>query len=212
MTDSSGPTQSSLDWIEEKKLLARVKTRARRRVAVKRLILGPVLCAAALLTVAGIWELNTSGPTTATSSATPHQQKPLENNDRSLIPPQQAPCPSGQTSPTVISGQFCGPLPRQGNGNGVSGSCSGSETSPPCGQGVEINQYYAYTLIPGCTTVLFDGDVWTSDLPIPSTEQSPRFVWMLLDSTGEVHGVSNSASITFVRESSNSAPTPEPVC
>ncbi len=126
------------------------------------------------------------------------------------------PCPSGLTAPivpTVDAGTpFCGPEPGPGNGQGVDGSCAGTETTPPCGPGVVPGRLYPFTLFGSCwTTVRFDGKQWLSQLPMP-TPASPTVptafpdplpasrtthVWMSLQGTGEPRYVSDDGSVGF---------------
>jgi len=77
--------------------------------------------------------------------------------------------------PDWVGGHFCGPAPGPGNGSGSGGSCLGTETAPPCGSGMAIGKYYAYTRNSLCTNDYIDGRWWTNELPGGSGLQN---VWV----------------------------------
>ena len=87
--------------------------------------------------------------------------------------------------PEWVGGTFCGPPPGPGNGNGLDGSCLGSETAPPCGPGMVAGRYYAYTLINSCTNDYIDGRWWSSGLQGGSGSLN---VWISVDSAGNGAG------------------------
>lgn len=89
------------------------------------------------------------------------------------------------TYPEQVGGRFCGPAPGPGNGDGVSGSCLGTETAPPCGPGMIAGKYYAYTLITTCTNDYIDGRWWRNELPGGS---GPMDVWISVNATGSGAG------------------------
>jgi hypothetical protein len=115
--------------------------------------------------------------------------------DESMLPPDPPPCPAHQATPTRASGRYCGPDPGAGNGSGPNGTCTGSETAPPCGPGVVPGQYYAYTMPGTCSGLAtFDGRQWVSELPPPSAT-AVFYVWMRLDPTGSAGWISPSGAV-----------------
>jgi hypothetical protein len=98
-------------------------------------------------------------------------------------PPAGQDCPPDATEPTMATGSYCGPDPRAGNGLGPDGVCTGRETAPPCGPGVEPGRWYPYTLAIGCDAhTIFNGQRWLSTLGPPPGEEAPRPVWIKLHS------------------------------
>jgi hypothetical protein len=85
------------------------------------------------------------------------------------------------TFPEWVGGHFCGPAPGPGSGNGLDGSCLGTETAPPCGPGMVAGRYYAYTLMSSCANDYIDGRWWRNELPGGS---GPLDVWVLVNATG----------------------------
>jgi hypothetical protein len=113
-------------------------------------------------------------------------------------PPRPAPCPTDVMVPTMATGSFCGPQPTAGNGLGPDGQCTGQETGPPCGPGVVVNHYYAFTLPGTCNgLIVFDGRRWVSELP-PPTPVPDLDVWMRLTSTGTVGFIGPKGAVGFV--------------
>lgn len=89
------------------------------------------------------------------------------------------------TFPDLVDGTFCGPPPGPGIGNGLDGSCLGTETAPPCGPGMVAGRYYAYTLISSCANDYIDGRWWRNELPGGS---GPLDVWVSVNATGSGAG------------------------
>ncbi len=87
--------------------------------------------------------------------------------------------------PELVGGQFCGPPPGPGTGNGPGGSCLGTEAAPPCGPGMAAGRYYPYTLFGACTNVFLDGRWWRNELPGGS---GPLDVWVWVDATATAAG------------------------
>jgi hypothetical protein len=101
-------------------------------------------------------------------------------------PPEPKPCPVPSPEPSMVTGQYCGPVPPPGNGLGPNGECTGREATVPCAAGVVAGKYYAFTLPGRCDgVVIFDGRRWISELP-PPTNVSDFDVWMRLDPTGRL--------------------------
>ena len=112
-------------------------------------------------------------------------------------PPAPAACPDELTEPSVVSGRVCAPEAPAGNGLGEDGRCTGEETVPPCGPGVEVGRYYPYTLPLRCDGIAhFDGRRWVSGLP-PPADGGTMHVWMRLDPSGNVGLVSPRGVIGF---------------
>jgi hypothetical protein len=111
--------------------------------------------------------------------------------------PNPPPCPAGLTAPTVIDGQYCGPPPPAGNGLGPGGVCIGNETTTPCGPGVTVGQYYAYTVPGTCDgLIIFDGKRWVSELPPPYPV--PDFhVWLGLSADGVLRFIGPLGQVSF---------------
>lgn len=111
------------------------------------------------------------------------------------LPPTPPPCPAHQLTPTTASGRYCGPDPGAGNGAGPNGTCTASETAPPCGPGVVPGKYYAYTMPGTCSgLVTFNGKQWVSELPPPSTV-ADFYVWLRLDPNGSVGWISPNGAV-----------------
>ena len=111
-------------------------------------------------------------------------------------PPSEAPpCPAVQSVPSMDTGRFCGPAPGPGSGLGPSGVCAGTETVPPCGQGVIPGHFYAYTMPGTCSGLAtFDGRQWVSELPPPTP--APAFeVWIQLSADGSVRWIAPTGSV-----------------
>jgi hypothetical protein len=115
----------------------------------------------------------------------------------SARPPTPAPCPIGQSTPSVASGSFCGPAPGAGNGLGPNGTCTGGEADAPCGPGVVPGRFYTYTVPGTCSgLVTFDGRQWVSELPPPNPV--PNFdVWIQLGTDGSVRWIAPTGSVGF---------------
>jgi hypothetical protein len=112
-------------------------------------------------------------------------------------PPTPPPCKANQRTPTTATGRFCGPAPGPGNGSGPDGTCSGTETSPPCGPGVVPGRYYAYTMPGTCSGLItFDGKQWVSELP-PPTVVPNFYVWMNLGASGTLGWISPKGAVGF---------------
>ena len=98
----------------------------------------------------------------------------------------------------MATGGYCGPVPVPGNGLGPNGECTGRETNAPCGPGVVVGRYYAFTLPGACDGVIhFDGRVWISELP-PPTKVADFDVWMRLDPNGELRFIGPKGSVGFM--------------
>jgi hypothetical protein len=97
-----------------------------------------------------------------------------------------------------MNGSYCGPQPVAGNGLGPSGECTGREVAPPCGPGVVMDRYYAYTLPGRCDGRLFlDGRRWISELPPPQPVPD-MYVWVHVGPTGSHAGfISPMGSVGF---------------
>lgn len=107
------------------------------------------------------------------------------------------PCPADVVVPTVTGGRYCGPVPPAGNGLGPNGVCTGQETTVPCGPGVTIGEYYAYTVPGTCDgLIVFDGRRWVSELP-PTTPVPDFYVWMRLSANGTLRFTGPAGSISF---------------
>ena len=92
-------------------------------------------------------------------------------------PTPSVPCPTHQTVPS-FNGSYCGPQPIAGNGLGPSGECTGRESVPPCGPGMVVGRYYAYTLPGRCDgRLILNGRHWISELP-PPTPVPDMDVWV----------------------------------
>jgi hypothetical protein len=194
-------------------VLTDVERRARRRqLRVRESIAAGVVVLLGALGVAGYTltaepHLAANGPAIrskpapATTSTVPvgspyAQSSGLSAGTDSNRPaPNPPPCPAQQATPSTASGRFCGPEPGPGNGSGPDGTCTGSETAPPCGPGVTPGQYYTYTMPGTCSgLVTFDGKQWVSELPPPSPT-ADFFVWMRLDPTGSAGWISPSGTV-----------------
>jgi len=124
--------------------------------------------------------------------------------------PSSAPphCPAHQLEPS-FTGSYCGPVPTAGNGLGPSGECTGRETTPPCGPGMIVGRYYAYTLPGRCDgRLILDGRRWLSELP-PPTPVPDMYVWVRLGPSDQHAGfISPNGSVGFDIDSGQ----PPPVC
>jgi len=110
--------------------------------------------------------------------------------------PRSPACPPG-AGPSWVGGTFCGPTPGPGNGAGLDGECTGSETAPPCGPGAVPGHYYAYTLPVRCDgRIIFDGRAWVSELP-PPQDGPPMYVWMALSSDGHAGFIGPQGAVGF---------------
>jgi hypothetical protein len=111
--------------------------------------------------------------------------------------PRPRPCPSNVTVPTIVSGQYCGPVPPAGNGLGAGGTCTGLERTIPCGAGVTTGKYYAYTMPGTCNGLItFNGQRWVSELPPPTP--IPDFnVWISIRADGAVRFISPTGQVSF---------------
>jgi hypothetical protein len=118
-----------------------------------------------------------------------------------------APCPAHSPDPSLQNGPYCGPLPRAGNGSGPDGLCSGHETTPPCGRGVVVGKYYAYTLPESCDgQITFDGRLWDSEMPPPANGPD-LWVWMRLDPSGELRFISPEGTVGFTPDKGHPPPS-----
>jgi hypothetical protein len=100
-------------------------------------------------------------------------------------------------APTWAEGSYCGPAPGPGNGDGPGGRCSGHEAAAPCGRGVLVGTYYAYTLPVRCDGLItFDGRRWQSNL-LPPGNGPDLWVWMRLGSDGHLRMVSRDGTLGF---------------
>jgi len=120
------------------------------------------------------------------------------NQGLSRPAPEAPPCPAVQGVPSMESGRYCGPVPGPGSGIGPSGTCTGTETAPPCGAGVVPGRFYAYTVPGTCSGLLtFDGKQWVSELPPPNPV--PAFdVWIQLSTGGTVRWIAPTGSVGLV--------------
>jgi hypothetical protein len=110
-------------------------------------------------------------------------------------PPTPLPCPAHQLTPTTARGRYCGPDPGPGSGAGPNGTCTGSETAPPCGPGVVPGRYYAYTMPGTCSGLMtFDGQQWVAELTPPSAG-ADFYVWMRIDPNGSARWISTTGSV-----------------
>jgi hypothetical protein len=113
-------------------------------------------------------------------------------------PPAGQDCPPDATEPAMADGSYCGPEPRAGDGLGPDGVCTGRETAPPCGPGVEPGRWYPYTLAIGCDAhTIFNGRRWLSTLGPPAAEQTPRPVWIKLRSPDDAGVLSPTMAIDY---------------
>ncbi len=98
----------------------------------------------------------------------------------------------------MATGIYCGPSPSAGNGLGPRGACDGKEPFPPCGTGVVVGTYYAYTQPQDCAgnPIHFDGRLWYSTLP-PPTDLPATFVWMALEPDDELEAISPTEAIGY---------------
>lgn len=125
-----------------------------------------------------------TGAPSSTSSASPQLFLPSTT---------LASCPD----PTWKDGRYCGPAPEPGNGSGPGGQCSGHESTPPCGGGVVVGTYYAYTLPVRCDgRITFNGRRWESDL-LPPTDGPDLWGWMRLGRDGHLRFVSPDGTVGF---------------
>ena len=89
------------------------------------------------------------------------------------------------TFPSWVGGHFCGPTPTAGDGLGPQGSCSGMESTQPCGGRMVPGKYYAYTLETSCPNDYIDGRWWRNELP---GGQGPLDVWVSVNAAGTAAG------------------------
>jgi hypothetical protein len=150
----------------------------------------------------------TPGPPLRTGTGTARSEAP---------PPTPAPCPDGVTTPTVVGGQYCGPVPPAGNGLGPGGVCTGNETTAPCGAGITVGRYYAYTMPGTCDgLIIFDGKRWVSELP--PVYPVPDFdVWLALGTDGVLRFIGPLGQVSFtpytgqsLNQCSTAGPPPTP--
>jgi hypothetical protein len=114
----------------------------------------------------------------------------------------------------MATGSYCGPPPHAGNGAGPDGTCTGNETTPPCGPGVMLSSYYAYTVPGHCESrIIFDGKPWISELPPPATALA-LYVWMRLDPGGRLYFIAPAGSVAFDADTGQPAQPaqPDPGC
>jgi hypothetical protein len=148
----------------------------------------------------------TRAESTTTTTTSPCSRAALDC-PRSYPAPAPLPCPPHQTTPTWRD-TFCGPAPPPGNGLGSNGECTGAETGPPCGPGVVIGRYYAYTLPGTCDGVIvFDGRRWDSELP-PDHRVPDMNVWMRLGAPSGAGFISPNGAVGFRPD----AGAPPPSC
>jgi hypothetical protein len=142
----------------------------------------------------------TSTPSTSTpglSGATAQSDGIGPGLHAESAPPTPPPCKADQHTPTTATGRFCGPAPGAGNGSAPDGTCSGTETTPPCGPGVVPGRYYAYTMPGSCSgLIIFDGKQWVSELP-PPTAEPDYYVWMNLGANGTLGWISPNGAVGF---------------
>ncbi len=125
----------------------------------------------------------------------------------STPPAAPAPCPANSPDPSWQNGRYCGPAPRAGDGSGPNGLCSGRETTPPCGRGVVVGKYYAYTLPERCDgRITFDGRLWDSEMPPPANGPD-LWVWMRLDPGGELRFISPEGTVGFTPDKGQHPPS-----
>jgi hypothetical protein len=118
-----------------------------------------------------------------------------------------APCPAHSPNPSWQNGRYCGPAPRAGNGSGPNGLCSGRETTPPCGRGVVVGKYYAYTLPERCDgRITFGRRLWDSELPPPANGPD-LWVWMRLGPGGELRFISPEGTVGFTPDKGQPPPS-----
>jgi len=98
----------------------------------------------------------------------------------------------------MATGRYCGPSPSAGNGLGPRGECDGKETFPPCGTGVVVGTYYAYTQPQDCAgnAIHFDGRLWFSTLQPPS-DIPATLVWMALEPDDTLEAISPTEAIGY---------------
>lgn len=139
---------------------------------------------------------STSGPA-STTAAQAQGMGPGLHDSGAGAPPTPPPCKADQRTPTTATGRYCGPAPYAGNGSGPDGTCTGSETTPPCGPGVVPGRYYAYTMLGTCSGLItFDGKQWISELPPPTT-MPDFYVWMALGADGSLGWISPDGVVGF---------------
>jgi hypothetical protein len=108
-----------------------------------------------------------------------------------------AACPSDATEPSV-GNAYCGPEPTAGNGDGPDGLCTGRESRPPCGRGVEPGRWYPYTLAIDCDAhMLFNGQRWVSTLGPPPAGEAPRHVWIQLYASDQAGVLSPTMAVGY---------------
>jgi hypothetical protein len=140
---------------------------------------------------------STSTTTPARATAAQSQEIGPGQHNGGLLHPSPAPCRVDQQTPTMATGSYCGPAPHAGNGAGPDGTCTGTETTPPCGPGVVPRRYYAYTMPGTCKGLItFAGKQWVSELPPPSAEPD-FYVWMSLGPNGGLGWIGPNGAVGF---------------
>jgi hypothetical protein len=124
----------------------------------------------------------------------------------SSAPRTPPPCPTHAVKPSDKTGTYCGPTPYAGNGLGPGGECTGQESKPPCGPGVVIGRYYAYTLPVRCDgLIVFGGRRWYATLT-PPTDEPDIDVWMRLESAHSARWISPLGSVGYLPDTGQSPP------
>jgi hypothetical protein len=142
--------------------------------------------------------------TTLTSTTSPQRATAAQAqgmgaglSDGGEAPPTPPPCKADQRTPSSATGSYCGPAPHAGNGSGPNGTCTGSETVPPCGPGAVPGRYYAYTEPGTCSgLIVFDGKRWVSELP-PPVPGPDSYGWISLGTNGTLRWNSPNGSVGF---------------
>ncbi len=154
---------------------------------------------AALSACAGSGTARATSASTVTTTSTTFPTSPTGISAASQgAAPLPAPCPTNSDTPSMATGTYCGPSPSAGNGLGPRGECDGKETYPPCGTGVVVGTYYAYTQPQDCAgdPIHFDGRLWYSTLPSP-TNLPAIFVWMALEPDDQLEAISPTEAIGY---------------
>ena len=124
----------------------------------------------------------------------------------SSAPGPPPPCPKHALRPSDRTGRYCGPAPHAGNGLGPGGECTGLESKPPCGPGVVIDRYYAYTLPVRCDgLIVFDGRRWYATLT-PPTDEPDIDVWMGLESAHSARWIGPLGSVGYIPDTGQAPP------
>ena len=132
-------------------------------------------------------------PAVGLATWTPLDVPPMPRSSPGSI---ATPCPTNLAEPSMTTGTFCGPDPARGSGHGPDGVCDGTESAPPCGPGVVLGKYYAFTLPGNCSIVRFDGSYWVSELVPPHAIQN-MYVWMAVTSGGSAGFISPAGAVGF---------------